>query len=77
MTSSVVFDGSVPVVSRGKQMLRVVSDITGALKPAGDNSEDASTARTDLDLYLVEALAEESFDLRVVTERLMHSADQD
>ncbi|MEU7751442.1 hypothetical protein [Micromonospora sp. NPDC049171] len=77
MRSSVFFDGSVLVVDRGKQMLEVVSEIVGALGSENDTIQDPLVAKVAIDLGLLRDLAEEPFDLRAVTERLVHSADQD
>ncbi|MEV4199422.1 hypothetical protein [Micromonospora globbae] len=76
MRSSVLFGGSVLVVGRGKQMLGVVSEIVSALGPEGDQAGPRK-AKEDVDLGLLQALAEEPFDLSAVTGRLIRGADQD
>ncbi|RKN26927.1 hypothetical protein [Micromonospora musae] len=70
-------DGSVPVVSRGKQVLQVISDITGARVSPIDEGEGASAVKDAIDFELIEVLTEDRMDISAVTERLLKDANQD
>lgn len=69
--------GSMPVISRGKQVLQAVSDIVGASESANGESSDVERVASFVDLDLLRLLTEDPFDIQAVAERLMQHADQD
>lgn len=63
------------MVSRGKQVLQAISDITGASESVDGESGDVDRVASIVDLDLLRLLTEDSFDLQAVAERLIQSAD--